>query len=115
MYYVPDLKSNILSISQLVEKGYSILMNDWVLYLKDKSDRLIAWVETKKNKIYKLNLKIVQERFLKLNVKDQAMIWHFQFGHLSFGGLTELVKKEMVWGLPSMEFEKKFCEMFVLG
>ena len=74
MYYVPDLKSNILSMGQLMEKGYSVLMKDRVLYLKDKSDRLIAQVEMKKNRMYKLDLKIVQERCLKLDVKDEAMM-----------------------------------------
>lgn len=31
MYYVLDLKSNILSMRQLMEKGHSILMKDRVL------------------------------------------------------------------------------------
>ena len=115
MYYVPDLKNNKLSMGQLMEKGYSILMKDRVPYLKDKSDRLIARVEMKKNRMYKLDLKIVQERCLKLDLKDEAMMWHFRFGHLHFGGLVELVKKEMVRGLPTAEFEKKFCEECVLG
>ena len=86
VYYVPNLKSNILSMGQLMEKGYSVLMKDRVLYLKDKSDRLIARVEMKKNRMYKLDLKIVQERCLKLDVKDEAMMWHFRCGHLHFGG-----------------------------
>jgi len=59
VYYVPDLKSNILSMGQLMEKGYLVLMKDRVLYLKDKLDQLIARVEMKKNKMYKLDLKIV--------------------------------------------------------
>jgi len=83
-------------------------------YLKDKLDRLIARVEMKKNRMYKLNLKIVQERCLKLDVKDEVMMWHFRFGHLHFGGLAKLVKKMMVRGLPTVEFEKKFCEECVL-
>jgi len=60
VYYIPNLKSNILSMGQLMKKGYSVLMKDRILYLKDKSDRLIARVEVKNNKIYKLDLKIVQ-------------------------------------------------------
>ena len=115
VYYVPDLKSNILSMGQLMEKGYSNLMKDRVLYLKDKSDRLITRVEMKKNRMYKLDLKIVQKRCLKHDVKDEAMMWHFRFGHLHFGGLAELVKKEMVRGLPTVEFEKKFFEECMLG
>ena len=41
---------------------------------------------------------------LEIDVKDGAMIWLFRFGHLHFGGLAELVKKEMVPRLPIVEF-----------
>jgi len=102
-------------MGQLMEKGYSVLMKDRVLYLKDKSDRLITRVEIKKNRMYKLDLKIVQERCLKLEVKDEVMMWHFWFGHLHFARLVDLVKKEMVQGLSTVNFEKKFCEECVLG
>ncbi|KAJ1391337.1 hypothetical protein SESBI_36728 [Sesbania bispinosa] len=44
VYYVPDLRSNILSMGQLMEKGYSVLMKDRELQLKDKLGRLIARV-----------------------------------------------------------------------
>ena len=44
------------------------MMKDRVLYLKDKSNRLIAQVEMKKNKMYKLDLKIVEELCLKLDM-----------------------------------------------
>jgi len=49
VYYVLELKSNILSIGQIVEKGNSILIKNRVLYLKDKHDRLATYVEMKKN------------------------------------------------------------------
>jgi len=110
VYYVPDLKTNILSMGQLMEKGYSVIMKDRVLELKHKLGHLIARVEMKQNRMYKLEL-----RCLKLNVEDEAMKWHFRFGHLHFGGLTELVQKEMVRGLPNIEFKKNFCEDCVLG
>nr|KYP35823.1 Retrovirus-related Pol polyprotein from transposon TNT 1-94 [Cajanus cajan] len=115
VYYVPDLKSNILSMGQLMEKGYSVLMKDRELQLKDKLGRLIAQVEMKKNRMYKLELKIVQDECMQLDLVDEAMKWHLRFGHLHFRGLTELVKKEMVFGLPKIEFEKKFCEECVIG
>nr|KYP39766.1 Retrovirus-related Pol polyprotein from transposon TNT 1-94 [Cajanus cajan] len=115
VYYVPELKSNILSMGQMMEKGNSVLMKDRVLYLKDKHDRLIARVEMKKNRMYKLELNILQNKCLKLDVKDEAMMWHFRFGHLNFGGLAELSRKELVHGLRGVKFDKKFCEACVLG
>jgi len=48
VYYVPELKSNILSICQIVEKENSILIKNHVLYLEDKHDRLAARIEKKK-------------------------------------------------------------------
>jgi len=65
VYYVPELKSNILSIGQIVEKGNSILIKNQVLYLKDKHGRLATWVEKEKNWMYKLELSILQKRCLK--------------------------------------------------
>jgi len=58
IYYVPDLKSNILSIGQLLEKGFSIFMKDRMLHLKDKSGRMVTRVEMTNNRMFKLNLKI---------------------------------------------------------
>jgi len=65
VYYVPELKSNILSIGQIVEKGNSILIKNRVLYLKDKHGQLASWVEMKKNWMYKLKLTMLQKRCLK--------------------------------------------------
>jgi len=65
VYYVPELKSNILSICQIVEKGNSIMIKNQVLYLKDKHGQLAARVEKEKNRIYKLELSILQKRCLK--------------------------------------------------
>jgi len=49
IYYVPKLKSNILSMGQMIEKGNSVLMKDRVLYLKDKFGRLVTQLEMRKN------------------------------------------------------------------
>ena len=80
------------------------------LHLKDKSGRLIAQVEMGKNRMYKLNLRSIREKCLQVNVEDQASLWHLRFGHLHQAGLRRLAKKNMVHGLPDVEFEGKFCE-----
>ncbi|XP_073109451.1 uncharacterized protein [Elaeis guineensis] len=38
VYYVPNMKSNILSIGQLHEKGYDVQMKDLALSLHDKNN-----------------------------------------------------------------------------
>jgi GAG-pre-integrase domain len=117
VYYVPDLKTNILSMGQLMEKGYSVLMKDRVLHLKDKQWRLVTRVEMRRNRMYKLNLRSVREKYLRVNVEDNVSLWHLRFGHLHHGGLKELAKKNMVHGhgLPDMDYEGKFYEECVIG
>jgi hypothetical protein len=115
VYYVPNLKTNILSLGQLTEKGYSILIKDRVLHLKDKQGRLVAQVEMGRNRMYKLNLRCVREKCLQVNVEDKSTLWHLRFGHLHHGGLKKLAKKNMVHGLPDMDYEGKFCEECVFG
>lgn len=75
----------------MMENGNLVPMRDRVWYLKDKLGRLVARVEMKKNKMYKLELYILHKKCLKLDVNDLAMVWHFV--HLNFGGLVELSKK----------------------
>jgi GAG-pre-integrase domain len=115
VYYVPDLKTNILSMGELMEKGYLVLMKDRVLHLKDNQGCLVARVEMGRNRMYKLNLRSVREKYLRVNVEDKASLWHLRFGHLHHGGLKELAKKNMMHGLPDMDYEVKFCEECVLG
>jgi hypothetical protein len=76
IYYVSDLKSNIPSMGQLMEKRYSVFMKNRVLQLKDKKKRVIARVEMAKNRMYKINLCYVRERCLRVNIEDKALLWH---------------------------------------
>ncbi|KAJ3692026.1 hypothetical protein LUZ60_012376 [Juncus effusus] len=115
VYYVPNLKSNILSMGQLMEKGYSVFMKNRVLQLKDNQGRLVARVEMAKNRMYKLNLRNVQEKCLQVDMEDKSTLWHLRFGHLHYGGLKELAKKNMVHGLPDMDYITKFCEGCLFG
>ncbi|KAE8671027.1 hypothetical protein F3Y22_tig00112000pilonHSYRG00251 [Hibiscus syriacus] len=115
VFYVPDLKTNILSMGQLTEKGYSALLKDRILHLKDKQGRIVARVEMGKNRMYKLNLRSVREKCLRIDVEDKASLWHLRFGHLHHGGLKELAKKNMVHGLPDIDYEGKFVKNVCLA
>ncbi|KAK8957926.1 hypothetical protein KSP39_PZI000959 [Platanthera zijinensis] len=98
VYYVPDFKNNILSMGQLMEKGYSVFMKNRVLQLKDNQGHLVARVEMGRNRMYKLNLRSMREKCLQVNVEDKALLWHLRFGHLHHGGLKRLAKKTWCTG-----------------
>ena len=52
MCYVPNMKNNILSLGQLLERGYVINMVNRGLLIRDERGRLIAKVQmTKKSDV----------------------------------------------------------------
>ena len=40
-WYVPRIKSNLMSVGQLIEKGFSVVMKDNLLTLYDSNQKLI--------------------------------------------------------------------------
>ena len=116
VYYIPDMKTNILSVGQLMEKGYSIFMKNQTLHLRDRSDKDIARVEMGQNRMFKLNLRRLEEKCLRVSRDDVSRLWHLRLGHLGHTGLSEMVRKNSVQGMPSnLQFEKDFCEGCVIG
>ncbi|XP_020266712.1 uncharacterized protein LOC109842219 [Asparagus officinalis] len=99
VYYVPALRNNILSLGQLLERGYDIHLKDLTLTIKNKN-KVIAKVNMSQNRLFTLNIHTDPVKCLKMIMKDESWLWHLRFGHLAFSGLNLLWKEKMVKGLP---------------
>ena len=117
-YYVPGMKCNLLSIGQLVQKGYNVFFENDVCTIMDIAPRkrCIDEVKMTRNRMFPLRMNadlkdgveiaaVTQEAFQN-EPKDVNWLWHLRFGHLNFGGLNLLHKKGMVKGLPLDEPHK---------
>ena len=56
VYYIPALKSNIISLGQLLEKGYDIHMRENSLTIRNQVQELIAKVDMTKNRLFTLDM-----------------------------------------------------------
>ncbi|KAJ4724624.1 Retrovirus-related Pol polyprotein from transposon TNT 1-94 [Melia azedarach] len=110
VYYVPNMKSNILSLGQLLENDYDIHMKDYILFIRDDKDNLITKVKMSKNRMFSLNIQNDVAKCLKACYKDALWLWYLRFGHLNFGGLKLSAKKEMVRGFPYINHPNQLCE-----
>ena len=115
IYYVSNMKSDILSLWQLLEKGYDIRVKDNNLSIRDGGSNLIAKVPMSRNRLFTLNIQNDPTKCPKVCYKDTNWLWHLRFGHLNFGGLQLLSKKKMVRGLPSISHPDQVCEGCLLG
>ena len=106
---------NILSMSQLLEKGYDFFSRDYCLFIKNSKGDLIAKAKMSKNRLFPLNIQNDIAKCLKACYKDASWLWYLQFGHLNFGSLELLSKKRMVRGLPCINHPDQLCEGCLLG
>lgn len=109
--YVPDLKVNLLSVSQIVKKNYSVVFKTTGCEIYDSQQNVIATGIFDKD-LFKLDLK---NQLVACHASVNSMLWHRRLGHISFGSLNKL-KNGMASGLnfPNADTNGK-CEICVMG
>ncbi|GJZ69558.1 zinc finger, CCHC-type containing protein [Tanacetum coccineum] len=115
VYYIPNLKSNILSLGQLTEIGCKVIMDGNKLTLYDKNKRLLMKVERSKNRLYSIKLQIEAPICLLANVDNQAWLWHARLGHLNFDDINKMTRKNLVEGIPRINHAGQICDACLLG
>eukprot|EP00257_Ricinus_communis_P021530 XP_015581047.1 uncharacterized protein LOC107262074 [Ricinus communis] len=110
VYYVPEMKVNVLSLGQLLEKQFEIYLKNGALVMKDNKGNLIAKVEMTKNRMFILKLQSDYMKCLKASASDSSWLWHQRLGHLNFISLKQLAQGRMVHGLPFIDHPNQLCE-----
>ncbi|GJW57803.1 retrovirus-related pol polyprotein from transposon TNT 1-94 [Tanacetum coccineum] len=115
VYNVPNLKSNILSVGQLLEKNYDIHFKDRSATIRNQEGKLIAKVPMTKNRMFILNIQHDEAKCLKSCLKDHSWLWDMRYEHLNFGDLKLLSSKGMVKGLDQIDLPNQVCKGCLLG
>nr|XP_009775305.1 PREDICTED: uncharacterized protein LOC104225243 [Nicotiana sylvestris] len=115
MFYVPSLHRNLLSLGQLSEKGYDLRFKYRIGTISDDKFGIIAKFNMNNSRLWPLYLNSDDlPCFSSINC-DDTWLWHLRLGHLNFGSLKFLARKNLVDGLPSIDFPNKKCESCILG
>ncbi|KAD5960996.1 hypothetical protein E3N88_12469 [Mikania micrantha] len=115
VYYAPKLEYNLLSVGQLMRKGYSLLFDDnacSIVHKETKSELMKVQLAT--NNMFPLDATRVKDNTAVVHAHELTKLWHCRFGHLHTHALQQLQKNKMVQGLPQIK-EIKNCEGCVLG
>lgn len=62
------MKSNLNSLGRLLEKGYRMIMEDKMLKILDSKEKLIIKVPLTKNRIFKIEVQVMEHRCLAVAV-----------------------------------------------
>ena len=103
VYYIPQLRSSIISIGQLDKRRCEVLIKSKILKIQDRERRLLTKVKRSRDRLYLLDLKVEQLVCLAARHTEEPWLWHARFGHLSFDAFGRLEK--IVRGLPTSSME----------
>lgn len=104
MIYVPNLSSNLLSVSSVAKNGFVVVFRgeNCGIYcdqdVKVTGEPLLTTKE--EHGTYKINVEVSQNLALKTTSDREADTWHKRFGHLGKSSF-EMLKTGMVRGLPN--------------
>lgn len=108
VFHVPDLATNLLSVSQLIKNGNRVVFAETNCKVYNSDNELIATADLVQN-VYKLNVANNVNSCFAISETASSEIWHRRFGHLNYNFLNKT--KTLVTGLECNEnFEKtKAC------
>ena len=118
VFFVPELKNNLLSIGQLQEKGLVVLMQHGKCKIYHPKKGLIIETEMASNIMFIVIGRcppLNEESYFSSMTKNQTHLWHCRYNHLSWNGLKVIQRKNMVDGLPQLKAPSKICEDCLIG
>jgi hypothetical protein len=115
VFYIPELKSNLISMGQLQEKGYTIIIQAGYYKIHHLEKGLIVEARMTSNRMFPLYMQDNVQTCFSTKVHDSTWLWHFRYGHLNFNGLKILQEKNMVIGLPKIHCPTEIYEECVVG
>jgi transposase InsO family protein len=115
VYFIPKLKTSIVSMGQLDENGCPSAIRGGFMSVWDRDERLLVKVPRTRNRLYKVVLKIAQPICLAACRTDTAWTWHERMGHQNFSALQKMARTGMVHGLPTIGHVEQLCEACLAG
>ena len=110
---VDGLKHNLLSISQLCDKGNKVIFEKSRCIIENEQDNKILFVGNRHENVYVFHLNEFFNSDIKCftSMNDNSWLWHRRLGHAHMDLLSKLSRKELVIGLPKIKYEKdRLCK-----
>nr|GEW35036.1 integrase, catalytic region, zinc finger, CCHC-type, peptidase aspartic, catalytic [Tanacetum cinerariifolium] len=109
VYYVEGLGHNLFNVGQFCDKGLEVAFRKSTCFVQTK-DGVDFLIGDRSSNLYTISLNEVTSNssacLIAKAYSSQYWLWHQRLSHLNFATINNLVKNNLVQGLPKMKFEK---------
>ena len=113
--YLPYLKTNILSLGKFDDQGCKTSLSNGFLTIYDRVGRLLTKTKKTSGNMYKMKIDIREKCNLIKEEEGEAWLWHKRFCHQSFYTLQEMIRGNLVKGLPQFRNPNEVCAHCISG
>lgn len=99
VYYVEGLKHNLLSVGQLVEKGFQLQFKNGKCKIMNRTSLEIATGNQTRGNIFHLNN---NEKTCLIAHIDESWLWHKRLCHVNFYCIVKISSTKVVRDLPKI-------------
>nr|GEV27847.1 integrase, catalytic region, zinc finger, CCHC-type, peptidase aspartic, catalytic [Tanacetum cinerariifolium] len=119
VYYVEGLRHNLLSVGQFCDLDLEVAFKKHLCYVRDVNDVVLPKGSRGSN-LYTIFVEDMMKSspicLLSKASKKKSCLWHCWLNHLNFGTINDLIRKDLVRGLPRLKFKKDhICSACQLG
>lgn len=115
VYYIPGLKSNIISLGQATDTGCEVRLKDDQLMLFDRAGKLMVKTTRSRNRLYKVTLQAESVQCLELTTTTESSRWHARLGHVNHETMKSMIKRGLVVSIPDIRLTKRNVFRVSLG
>jgi hypothetical protein len=91
--YVEGLKHNLLSISQLCDKGNEVIFNSYSCSIISKENNSIKFMGHRINNVYMISLDDISSNDAQcfITKEEESWLWHKRIAHIHMDHLNKLI------------------------
>ncbi|GJY76034.1 retrovirus-related pol polyprotein from transposon TNT 1-94 [Tanacetum coccineum] len=109
VYYMERLGHNLFSVRQFCDSDLEVAFRKHSCYVRD-TDGVELIKGSRGSNLYTISVEDMLKSspicLLSKASKNKSWLWHCRLNHLNFGTINDLVRNDLVRGLPRLKFEK---------
>jgi hypothetical protein len=112
--FVPDLRTNLMSVSKLTDNGLTVTFKKDAAYVMSSNDDVLAIAKRKGNLYIVREIEEQSNRASVETKKSQTMLWHEKLGHLNPASMKLMLNNKLVKGL-KFKGDLDQCQVCIKG
>nr|GEY05553.1 integrase, catalytic region, zinc finger, CCHC-type, peptidase aspartic, catalytic [Tanacetum cinerariifolium] len=112
VYYVEGLGHKLFSVGQFCDKGLEVTFQKSTCFVRNEDGVDLLTGDRSSNLYTIARIEVASKSLTCLLAKassSQSLLWHQPLSHLNFATINNLMKNNLVQGLPKMKFKKIIC------